>query len=187
MLRNTLVPRDLFETSPMDIFRAFEREMDRWFGDMLPSRRRESNLTSFDFTPACDVEETDTHWVLRFDLPGMSKDDIEVRIDDNVLTVSGERKKETERKESGRVYYERSYGGFSRSFTLPEAVDPSSVEASYENGVLTVCVPRSSSKTSGKVKIVEGKGGILKRLLSAAGKKEEEQDKKESGKHSKAA
>lgn len=94
------------------------------------------------FTPSFDVKETKDTYVFKADLPGLKENDIDISVTGNRLTISGKREEET-RDESERYYaYERSYGTFSRSFTLPEGVDPNNVHADLKDGVLTVLVPK---------------------------------------------
>src|SRR5215208_8235666 len=119
------------------------RELDSLQGDMnrLFDRffdNRTANGTSRRWIPAMDLVETEDHLVLRGDLPGLTEDDIDIEIKDNVLTVSGERKSESEDKREGYHRVERSFGSFSRSLTLPQGLDPERVDAKFENGVLEV-------------------------------------------------
>ena len=91
--------------------------------------------------PAVDILEKDGNLILRAELPGMTEKEIGLKLDGNVLTLSGERKLENEEKRDNYRRIERSYGSFSRSFTLPETVDREKVKAEYKNGVLTVTIP----------------------------------------------
>ena len=106
--------------------------------------------------PAMDLVETDDHFVLRADLPGLSEEDVHIDVEDDVLTVSGERKAEHEDKSEGYVRVERSYGAFRRSLTLPEGVDPESVTASFERGVLEVRIPKPEQRKPRRVAIQVG-------------------------------
>jgi HSP20 family protein len=106
--------------------------------------------------PAMDVTETDEQYVLRADLPGMSEGDVNVELDDNVLTISGVRKSEHEQRSKGFYRVERASGSFSRSLTLPEGVDADSIEASFDNGVLEVRVPKPEQPKPRKVQISVG-------------------------------
>jgi HSP20 family protein len=96
--------------------------------------------------------------VLRGDLPGMSEDDVDIEIKDNVLTVSGERKSENEEKGEGYHRVERAFGRFSRSLSLPQGIDPEKVEAKFENGVLEVQIPKPAEAKPTRVQI--GKGTV---------------------------
>ncbi|MEM7581938.1 MAG: Hsp20/alpha crystallin family protein [Acidobacteriota bacterium] len=103
--------------------------------------------------PAVDIRETDGAFVATADLPGLTKEDIDVSIEDNVLTVSGERKFEDASDNGTFRRVERAYGTFRRSFTLPRGVDSSKVEAKFENGVLTLDIPKSEVARSRKITV----------------------------------
>jgi len=139
------------------------RELDSLQGDMnrLFDRffeGRTGNGTSRRWIPAMDLVETDEHLVLRGDLPGMTEDDVDIEIKDNVLTVSGERKAEHEDKGEGYHRVERSFGSFSRSLNLPAGIEPERVEASFDKGVLEVRVPKPAEAKPTRVQI--GKGTV---------------------------
>jgi len=106
--------------------------------------------------PAMDLVETDEHFVLKADLPGLGEGDVSIEVEDNVLTVSGERKAEHEDKREGYVRVERSYGAFRRSLTLPEGIDPEAVTASFDNGVLEVRIPKPEERKPRRVAIQVG-------------------------------
>ena len=99
------------------------------------------------WTPAMDLLETEDHFVLRADLPGMTEADVNIELEDNVLTVSGERKAERQEKGEGFYRVERSFGSFSRALTLPKGIDPEGVKAEFDNGVLEVRVPTTTEET----------------------------------------
>jgi HSP20 family protein len=111
--------------------------------------------------PAMDLLETDDAFVLRADLPGMTESDVNIELEDNVLTVSGERKAEHEDKREGYYRVERAFGTFSRSLTLPKGVDPEGVTASFERGVLEVRVPKPEQRKPRKIAIGEGEPRTL--------------------------
>jgi HSP20 family protein len=106
-----------------------------------------------DFAPAVDVHETAESLVLRAELPGVKREDIDIAIDGNVLTLKGERK--LEKEESGRKYHriERSYGAFVRQFQLPTNVDSSAVDAKLNEGVLTLSLPKKQELKARKVEV----------------------------------
>jgi HSP20 family protein len=106
--------------------------------------------------PAMDLVETDDHFVIKADLPGLSEGDVSIELEDNVLTVSGERKAEHEDKREGYVRVERAYGAFRRSLTLPEGVDPEGVAASFDKGVLEVRIPKPEERKPRRVAIQVG-------------------------------
>jgi HSP20 family protein len=103
--------------------------------------------------PAMDLVETDDNFVLRADLPGMSEEDIKIEFEDGTLTVSGERKAEHENKNEGYYRVERAVGAFSRSLTLPQGVDPESVTANFDRGVLEVRIPKPEQRKPRRIEI----------------------------------
>ena len=108
--------------------------------------------------PPMDLLETDEHFVLRADLPGMTEADVNIELEDNVLTVSGERKAEREDKREGFYRMERAFGSFSRSLTLPKGVDPEAVNASFDQGVLEVRIPKPEQRKPRRINISAGEG-----------------------------
>jgi HSP20 family protein len=109
--------------------------------------------------PAMDLVETDDHFVLRADLPGLAEGDVNIEVEDNVLTVSGERKTEREDSSNGYHRVERAYGRFSRSLSLPEGIDADQVQADFDKGVLDVRIPKPAERKPHRVQIgaaVEG-------------------------------
>jgi HSP20 family protein len=103
-----------------------------------------------------DLVETEEAFVLKADLPGLTEADVNVELDNNVLTISGERKGEHEDHKAGYYRVERSYGSFRRSLTLPEGVDPETVKATFDKGVLEVTVPKPEQQVPRKVQISVG-------------------------------
>jgi HSP20 family protein len=108
--------------------------------------------------PAMDLLETEEDFVLRADLPGMTESDVNIELEDNVLTLSGERKAEHEDKREGFYRMERAFGSFSRSLTLPKGVDPEAVSASFDQGVLEVRIPKPEQRKPRKINISAGDG-----------------------------
>ncbi|KPK16028.1 MAG: hypothetical protein AMJ62_07435 [Myxococcales bacterium SG8_38] len=120
------------------------------FRDMLatwPFGERES-LSIADWTPSCNVSETDEEYRIEAELPGVKQEDLEVNVEDRVLTLRGERREKKEEK--GKKYHrvESSYGSFMRSFKLPDDANEDKVDASYKDGLLTVRIPRTEPKKS---------------------------------------
>ncbi|HVR06944.1 MAG TPA: Hsp20/alpha crystallin family protein [Thermoanaerobaculia bacterium] len=101
------------------------------------------DLTSRTWTPPVDIQETDEAYRIHAELPGLTKDDIQITLENNVLRLSGERKLEKDVKKESYHRIERTYGAFSRSFALPTQVSPDKVEAKFDNGVLTIVVPKA--------------------------------------------
>ena len=108
------------------------------------------------WVPPMDLVETDEHFVLRADLPGLSEGDVAIELEDNVLTVSGERTAEHEDKQEGFYRMERSFGQFRRSLTLPEGIDAERIAATFDKGVLEVRVPKPEERKPRRVAIQVG-------------------------------
>ena len=117
-------------------------DMDELFHNRLASVLGGKGLDSSTWSPVVDIEETKNDYVIRAELPGLDKDKVKVVVEDGILTLSGER--DLERKVEGKTFHhvERSYGTFSRSFTLPEAVNSESVEAKFRDGLLEIHVKK---------------------------------------------
>lgn len=120
---------------------ALQDRVNRIFADAY-SRRDDDLMTRGSWTPPVDIYETDKHeLVVKVELPDVARDDIALRVENNTLTISGEKKMANEVKEEQYHRVERSYGAFSRSFTLPPTVDASAISAEFKNGVLAVRLP----------------------------------------------
>src|SRR5512146_2984885 len=122
--------------------------MNRLFQDSF-GQTREEGLTTAAFAPAVDIYEDEHNITLKVEVPGIDEKDIDIRLENNTLTVRGERKFEKEEKEENFHRVERRYGSFFRAFTLPNTVDPESVNADYENGLLKI---RLAKKAEAKPK-----------------------------------
>jgi HSP20 family protein len=112
-----------------------------------------------DFAPAVDVHEESEALVLRAELPGVKREDIEIQVDGNVLTLKGERKLESERKDRQYHRVERSYGTFVRQFQLPTNVDSSQIDAQLAEGVLTLKLPKKQEQKARKIEVKNGADG----------------------------
>jgi HSP20 family protein len=142
---------------------TLQNEMNRLFNTAFDAPETGGNGgTLRRWMPAMDLVETEEHFVLRADLPGMSESDVNIEVEDRVLTVSGERKAEHETSKEGYHRVERAFGSFSRSLSLPEGVDPESVEASFDRGVLEVRIPKPEQRKPRKISI--GVGGETKTI-----------------------
>ncbi len=130
---------------------ALWNQFDDLLNDDLFRGRRQ--LASPAFAPAVDIVETDKGFELAADLPGLTADDVDITIEDGVLSISGERKNETLEDKKGYSRIERTFGGFKRSFTLPKGVSADEVTARVQNGQLTVSVPKPVSVLPRKVKV----------------------------------
>ncbi len=141
----------LTRRTPNRTIRDLQREVDSIFDQFFG--RGSDDDTSTVWAPRTDLSETDDAFRIRLDVPGMTKDDITINLQNNTLTVSGERS--SERKEEGEEYVrvERAFGNFHRTFTLPDAVDSENVEAAYQDGVLTINVPKTEKSTRRQIEI----------------------------------
>jgi len=119
---------------------SFSNLIDRFFNDSLT---RSGGST---FVPKVDILENENSYELHFAAPGMNKDDFKIELNDNFLTVSGERKFTSEKKDKNFHSVETQYGSFSRSFNLPENVDAARVNAKYNNGILELTIPKDEKK-----------------------------------------
>jgi HSP20 family protein len=136
---------------------TFQSDMNRLF-DSFFGRREAANGNGYGrrWIPAMDLVETDEELVLRADLPGLDRSDIEIEVKDNTLTVAGERKAEHEKKGEGFHRVERASGRFSRSLDLPRGIDADSVSANFERGVLEVRIPKPEERKPTRVEIQVG-------------------------------
>lgn len=126
--------------------RLFEQTLDR-------SRGEREGMVAGTWAPAVDIYETPDSIVLQAELPGLSKDDIDIQVRDNVLTLKGERRSEKEVKEGNYLRVERAYGGFQRAFTLPAAVQADKIRAVFKDGVLDVSIPKVEEAKPKQIKI----------------------------------
>jgi HSP20 family protein len=142
----------------LDAFQSdFNRLVDSFFGG------RGNGNGAQRWVPAIDLVETSDSLVLKADLPGLTEDDVEIEVKDNMLTISGERSGKQEEKTENYHRIERSYGSFSRSLTLPDGVEPDSVKADFDNGVLQVTVPKPAERKPHRIQ-------IGKRTVESSGK-----------------
>lgn len=150
---------------PFREFTTLQDRMNRLFQDSFGREGREEALTSTSFAPAVDVYEDEHNVTLKIEVPGIDEKDIDVRVENNTLTVQGERKLEKEEKEENYRRIERQYGSFTRSFTLPNTVDSENIRADYDKGVLKIQLakkaeakPKQIKVNVGSQKTLEGKG-----------------------------
>ena len=139
-------------------------EMERMLEDFNRASTRQSLDRSFN--PAVDVIESEDHYLMTVDLPGIKKEDIKIEMNENVLTVSGERKRSTKSEDENKTQrYERSYGSFTRSFSLPTTVAPEKIEAHYEDGVLNLYLPKTPVAKARTIEIQAKNGGFFDKFL----------------------
>jgi len=132
------------------------RPLDRFFEEfMSPNFKRKDGLETSHggFHPQCEVSESKEGYHMKFDLPGISKDQIKIELHENQLTVSGERKEERNVEDKKTHFSEVYYGSFTRSFTFPTQVDAEKVLAEYDNGVLNINIPKSEQSRSRQITI----------------------------------
>jgi HSP20 family protein len=139
-------------TSPFD---ALQSRIDRMFDEFSAGFRMPSMFGDGDFelAPALDWHETDGQITVSAELPGVDEKDIDISVADQMLTISGEKKAEFERKEGDHYRTERSYGRFSRSISLPFAINADKVEAKFDKGVLKLSIPKPAEAQQRKVPI----------------------------------
>ncbi|MEA3431403.1 MAG: Hsp20/alpha crystallin family protein [candidate division WOR-3 bacterium] len=134
---------------------TFDRFVDRFFSDFFPARwQAEERLPEVEWVPAVDLVEKKEYFLLRTEIPGIKKEDLDISVTDDSITIKGEVKKEKEEK--GETYYlaERCCGSFGRCVKLPQEIDPSKVEATLKNGILELKLPKKEVR---KAKVVEVK------------------------------
>jgi HSP20 family protein len=167
-MRNVTKPLEedemaLIRWEPARELQTVQQEMNRLFGTFFDSHAGGNGSASpRRWIPAMDLVEEGDRYVLRADLPGLSEDQVNIELEENVLTISGERKTEHEERRNGYVRVERASGSFSRSLVLPEGVDPDSVKAHFDNGVLEVRIPKPEQPKPRRVAISVGeKAGVI--------------------------
>ena len=134
---------------------SLQEQINRVFGDVVGRAGEESNLTPW--APAVDIYETENELVVKADLPDVNPQNLDIRVENNILTIRGERKFEKKVNEEQYLRVERAYGSFSRSFSLANTVNTEAIKADYKNGVLTLSVPKREEAKPKQIKVqVEG-------------------------------
>jgi len=146
----------LIRWEPTREITSLQSEMNRLFNTFFDTPTSGNGTGLRRWVPAMDLVETEDHFILRADLPGLGEDDVSIELEDNVLTVSGERGTEHDDRQEGFYRVERAYGAFSRQLTLPEGIDPDAVEAAFDKGVLEVRIPKPEQRKPRKVEIKAG-------------------------------
>jgi HSP20 family protein len=136
---------------------SLQTEMNRLFNAAFDTQQG-NGQSARRWTPAMDLLETDDAFVLRADLPGLSEADVSIELEDNVLTLSGQRKVEHEERREGFSRVERAFGAFSRSLTLPRGVDADAVTAAFDRGVLEVRIPKPAERKPRRISITDASG-----------------------------
>jgi HSP20 family protein len=133
---------------------TLQEQINRIFGDGLAHTGQESNLTPW--APAVDIFETEHELVVKADLPDVNPQDLDIRVENNILTIRGDRKFDNKVKEDNYLRVERAYGSFSRSFSLANTVNSEAIKADYQNGVLTLTVPKREEAKPKQIKVNVG-------------------------------
>ena len=142
--------------NPWRELETFSNRLSRIFDEDLPRTSGNAGSTS-DWLPAVNVEETAEELVLTAELPGMNENDIDIELENNVLTIRGEKSTTRTEGEDRRYHlWERSYGSFQRSFTLPRTVQPEEITADFEHGVLVVHMPKAAEAKGRRIQIGGG-------------------------------
>jgi HSP20 family protein len=148
----------LIRWEPVAELNTIQNEMNRLFNNFFdqPAASGRAGTPARRWLPAMDLVETAEQYVLRADLPGLSDEDVNIQLEDNVLTISGERTAQHEQHEEGYYRLERAAGQFARSLTLPDGVDPDGVQAHFDRGVLEIRIPKPEQKKPRQVQITLG-------------------------------
>ena len=136
-----------FDNRSLNPFRDFtqvQESFDRLFNEFM-NLKRTNGPQGMSFSPSCEIAEENNNYILKFDLPGVVKDQVKVEVDKDQLTIQAERKEEKKSETKRKYLSEMYYGSYTRSFTLPGPVDEKKVDAKFENGVLTITVPKTES------------------------------------------
>ena len=154
---------NIVKYDPFRELRSLQDEMTQLFTGAMPSQFNREEMTRGSWAPSVDIFEDKDRLILEAELPGMNREDFEISVENNVITLRGERK--FEKKTEGDNYHrvERSYGSFTRSFTLPQSVTAEGATADFENGVLRVSLPKREETKARKIEI-RGGGSATKAI-----------------------
>jgi len=144
---------------------ALQEQVNRLFGNVLEHSGEESNLTSW--APAVDIYETEHELVVKADLPEVDPKELDIRVENNLLTIRGERKFEKKVNEDNYLRVERAYGSFSRSFSLANTVNAEAIKADYQNGVLTLTIPKREEAKPKQIKVNVGTPAVAAAVAGA--------------------
>ena len=132
---------------------VLQERMNRLFEDAGRTYRGDEAAATTTWSPAVDIFETENDIIVRAELPGIERKDIALNLDNNVLTLKGERKFEKETRQENYHRIERSYGGFSRAFSIPAIVDEEKIRADYKDGILSIALPKKEQVKPKQIKI----------------------------------
>ena len=145
---------------------TLQDQINRIFGEGVRHTGEESNLTPW--APAVDIYETENELVVKADLPGVNPQNLDIRVENNILTIRGERKFENKVNEDNYLRVERVYGSFSRSFSLANSVKTEAIKADYQNGVLTLSLPKREEAKPKQIKVTVDTHPTGTRAMAAA-------------------
>lgn len=137
---------------------TFQEQVNRLFNDVFERNQHESSLSTW--APAVDIYETEHELVVKADLPEVDAKDLDIRVENNILTIRGERKFEKKVNEDNYLRVERTYGSFSRSFSLSNTVNSEAIKADYQNGVLTLSLPTREEAKPKQIKVNVGSPAV---------------------------
>jgi HSP20 family protein len=144
-MRTTISRFEPFRSNPL------QEQLHRFFNEAFERSSEEANLSTW--APAVDIYETEHELVVKGDLPDIKPEELDIRVENNILTIRGERKFEKKVNESNYLRVERSYGSFSRSFALANTVNSEAIKAEYKNGVLTLSIPKREEAKPKQIKV----------------------------------
>ena len=133
---------------------SYDNQLNRLFSDFFGRSTQEQNLTSW--APAVDICEAEHELVVKADLPDIKPEDLDIRVENNILTIRGERKFEKKGDEKNYLRVERSFGSFARSFSLANTVNTEAIKADYKDGVLTLSIPKRDEAKPKQIKVNVG-------------------------------
>lgn len=145
--------RYLTTRRPIGNLFSLHNEMGRIFGDLFDSQEDSSDSKETAWTPSVDVAESETGYEVRAELPGVSENNVNVSVTDNLLTIKGEKRQEEKSEDNNYHRVERRYGNFQRSFTLPRNVETGDIKAGFKDGVLTLNIPKVEEAKPTEVQI----------------------------------
>jgi HSP20 family protein len=145
---------------------TLQEQVNRLLGNVLERSGEESNLTSW--APAVDIYQTEHELVVKADLPDVDPKELDIRVLNNILTIRGERKFEKKVNEENYLRVERAYGSFSRSFSLANTVNAEAIKADYQNGVLTLTIPKREEAKPKQIKVNVGTSAGTPAVAAAA-------------------
>ena len=157
--------RTLTRWEPFSGASSLQDQVNRLFSDVFERKAEESSLTAW--APSVDIYETEHELVVKADLPEVDPKDLDIRVENNILTIRGERKFEKKVNEENYLRVERAYGSFARSFTLANTVNSEAIKADYQNGVLTLGIPKKEEAKPKQIKVNVGTPAMA---ASAAGR-----------------